>query len=381
MIKWMTSTNQFRGRTAGLLAGLLITCVVGCEFNSTKPPTAPAATQDKKMLENVVVEGGTEFNFGTMEVGQAFEHVFIVTNKNDKQITIEKGPPSCATCTSFEIEKHILKPGESMKATVKWQIKAENPEFRQFAPLMLSDGQQVRLHVVGKVIKRIVMSPSDKWDLGEMLEPQPKEFQATITSGLLEAFQVESVSNQNPALKVTVAPMTPEKLKQAGLKSGFELNAVLQPIIPIGEFTDTVTINVLDPKPIVMKVDVVALRSGAIQIFGPSWHEPMKALGLGAFDPKTGTSARLNLSTRRVDDELKVVKVKCADPRVSVEIKPDARFKDQPGEFRRYELFVKVAPSNREMVYTHMDPLLIEIETNQPLVGTISLKVRCQALL
>jgi hypothetical protein len=41
---------------------------------------------------------------------------------------------------------------------------------------------------------------------------------------------------------------------------------------------------------------------------------------------------------------------------------------------------VKVAAGNREMVYTHMDPLLIELETNQPLVGTISLKARCQAL-
>ena len=225
-----------------------------------------------------------------------------------------------------------------------------------------------------------MLSPSETWNFGDLVEGQPKEFFASVSSASLDKFEVVSVAATKPGLTLEVTPLTPEQLGKLSVKSGYQIKAVLQPTIDIGEFTDTVTVNVLEPKPIAIKVDVTARRSGPIKIFGPSWNDQMMALGLGSFEPKEGKSVSLNLSTSGVDGELKVVNVKCKDPRISVEIKPDARFKDQVGHVRRYHLIVSVKSSDHAMVHTHQDPLLVEIDTNQPLVKSISLKVRSQAL-
>lgn len=389
---WFSHEIGTRGLIAGLLAGLLIV-EAGCDSSSAKPAAAPAAattpaqaTPAGKKPAKLVVEGGDTFDFGTTEVGQEFEHTFVIKNEGDTDVKMKAGIPSCATCTSFKLERGkpdemvTLKPKESIKAFVKWHIKNENPEFRQFAPLMLDDGADLKMYVVGKVAKRIVLSPVDRWNFGDVIDGQSKEFLATITSATLDHFDIESVTNANPALKVTASPLSPEKLKELKVKSGYDLKAVLDAKIPVGDFTDRVSIKVLDPKPIPLAVEVIARRTGPIQIFGPNYNDEQMALGLGDFDPAKEFMTRLHLFTRGVSGDLAIEKVNCKDPRFSIELKPDTKFKGQSGDHRKYELILKVAASDRAAVYTRSEPLLMEIVTNQPQVGTILLKVRCQAL-
>ena len=104
------------------------------------------------------------------------------------------------------------------------------------------------------------------------------------------------------------------------------------------------------------------------------------SLSLGAFDPKEPLVARLNLFTRGVKGELKITQVTCPDERFTFEIKPDTRFKSQAGDHRRYELFVKVAASQRDAVYPLKNPLKVLIDTNQDQIGQIKLKVTAAAI-
>lgn len=382
---WFSHTIGTRSLVAGLLVGVLIVAQ-GCDSSTAQAPPAPATptpgptTPATKPAPKLVVEGGETFDFGTTEVGQEFEHVFVIKNESDSDVRLKAGVPSCATCTSFKVDKELVKPKDVVKATVTWHIKNENPEFRQFAPIMLDGGTDLKLYVVGKVVKRIVLSPADRWNIGDVIDGQAKEYLATITSATLDQFDVVSVTNSNPALKVTASPMGPEKLKELKVKSGFDLKAVLDSKIPVGDFSDRVSINISEAKELTLKVDVAARRTGPIQIFGPSYNEEQMALGLGDFDPGKDYMTRLHLFTRGVSGDLVVEKIKCKDPRFSVELKPDARFKGQTGDHRKYDLIVKVAASDRAVVYTRAEPLNIEIFTNQPQVGTIQLKVRCQAL-
>lgn len=388
---WFLNRIGTRSVVASLLAGLMI-IESGCDSSSAKPAAAPVTpatpappTPGAKAPPTLVVEGGDTFDFGTTEVGQEFEHTFVIKNEGDKPISMKAGIPSCATCTSFKLERGkpeemvTLKPKDSIKAFVKWHIKNENPEFRQFAPLMLDGGTDLKLYVVGKVTKRIVLSPVHSWNMGDLIDGQTKEFLATITSATVDHFDIESVTNTNPALKVTATPMSPEKLKELKVKSGYDLKAVLDSKIPVGDFADRVSIKVLDPKPIPLVVEVTARRSGPLQIFGPNYNDEQMAMGLGDFDPGKDFMTRLHLFTRGVSGELAIEKVNCKDPRFSVELKPDAKFKGQTGDHRKYELHIKIAASDRAVVYTRSDPLLLEIVTNQPQVGTIQLKLRCQA--
>ena len=398
MMVSFSSTFWSQRLVCGLIFGVLTSCSVGCDSTSspsTAGPTSetPPATTSAKGTESaattanpagkpkVQIIGGDTYNFGTTEVGQKFDHVFEIKNVGTAELTLEKRPPSCSTCTSFEIDKAVLKPNEIARATVKWHIQAETPEFRQYAPFKTNDLDQpdVKMYVVGKVVKRIVLEPNP-WNIGEVAEGQPKEFVGTVTSATVDKLVVESVKSGNPKLKVTATPIEAEKLAELKVKSGYYLKAVLDADIPAGEFTDQVTVRLLTPDPLELTVSATARRSGPLQIFGPGWHAERMQLALAAFDPKEPLVTRLFLNTRGIEGEMKFVKIECADDRFSFELKPDTKFKGAKGDYRRYEFFVKVAPSNRAAVYTAVNPLKVDITTNQEKIKQINMKITCQAL-
>ncbi len=378
MPKSFISRINSRVKIAGLLAGITVCCGLGCGSSSSTVPSVsapPSATGPK-----LVVVGGDTFNFGTTEIGQEFEHVFEIKNEGDADAEVTAGPPSCTTCTSFKLNKDVVKPHETLQATVRWHIKNENPEFRQYAPVEIKNGTPLKLHVVGKVAKRIVVSPSGIWNIGNVIDGHPKQFQATITSQVLDHFDIASVTSSQPTLQVTASPLSAEQLEKLKVKSGYDLNAVLSDTIGIGQFKDRVTINVLDPKPIPIIVDVNARRAGPVQIFGSNWNEEKMLLNAGSFDPKQEFITRLNLFTPGMEGELKIEQVTCVDPRFSVELKVDERFRAQSNGRLKYDLIIKVAPSHREVVYTLNQPLAISIETNQPKAKRIDMKWRSAAL-
>lgn len=339
---------------------------------TTNPAVAEPATEGEQKSPLEIV-GGDTFDFGTGEVGQEFEHVYEVKNVGKSALSVHAGKPSCSNCTSFKIDKETLQPGESLKATMNWKIINSNEIFRQHAPIGIENGEDVKLYIAGKVVNRIVVEPAMHWNLGEVGDSEGKEFHATIGTKLVDHFDVPSVTCADTALKVTATPLTEERLKAFGLKCGYDLHAVLDNSIPKGEFKDRVTINVLEPKPIRIVIEAHAQRVGPVRIFGANWTDEQSLLRGGSFDPGKEYVARLNLFVNGADGEVKVDKIKCADDRFSVEIKSDEKLQVQTNGRRKYDLFVKVAASNRSVVYSPKKPLLIAIETNQPKVGVINI--------
>ena len=391
----------FQDLLFGLMAGVWMTFVAGCDSGAkpavpsppatSAPAGAPAhpgdaptsvAARDPKGNAKVEVVGGETFDFGTRQVGEEMEHVYIIKNVGSIDLTIRMEKPSCMTCTSYDVDKPLVKPGESAKYTVKWHVKNENPEFSQYAPFSTNDPDKpmVKLFAKCQVLKRIVLEPVQVWNLGDSVEEKPTEFSATVTSAIVDQFQISEITTTNPELKVTSIPLSAAKLAELKVKTGYQLKAVLSTNIPIGNFTDKVTIKILAPEPLSLVVEANARRNGPLQIFGPNWYEERMSLSLGAFDPKEPLVARLNLFTRGVKGELKITQVTCPDERFTFEIKPDTRFKSQAGDHRRYELFVKVAASQRDAVYPLKNPLKVLIDTNQEQIGQIKLKVTASAI-
>ena len=369
----------------GLIVGVMTTCGVGCDSGTPKTPTpapsdAPAARPVGKGKAEVI--GGETFDLGTAEGGQKIDHVFEIKNVGTDTLTLKKEDVSCGKCiTTFEIDKLVLKPTEIAKATVKGIIPPENPEFRQYAPFSTDNPTQptVKMYLVGKVVKRVVLEPNP-WIIGEVLEGQPKEFTATLTSAISDKLEVKSIQTGNPQLKVTASPMPAEKLAELKVKAGYYLKAVLEANIPAGDFKDQVSLKLATPDSLDLIADATAHRSGPLQIFGPGWHAERMQLALAAFDPKEPLVTRLFLNTRGIEDELKIVKLECPDDRFSFELKPDLKFQGAKGDYRRYEFFVQVAPSNRSAIYTALTPLKVDITTNQEQIKQFQLKITCQAL-
>lgn len=389
---WSTNNIWSQRLITSICCALFATCHAGCNSSSstTPAPAAPAASKDQGTETKahpgkgpkIVVVGGETWEFGSTEVGEEFEHTFVIKNEGTADLTLKQGHPSCSTCTKFKVDKLLLKPGETANAHVTFHVTAKTAEFRQYAPVETNDPSrpEVKMYVHGKVIERLILSPVGQWDLGDINDSKPSEFVATLHSALVDKFTIESIKAEHPALTVTTTPMAAGKLKDLASKAGYDIKAVLTPTpeIPVGEFRHRILINVLTPKPVQLKVDAVAQRRGPIRIFGPNWNNDR--LGLGAFDPAEPLKVTLNLFTRGIPDDLKIVKVNCPDDRFSFEIVPVPGLKSESGDHRRYHLIVKVAPSNRPAVYTTKEPLKVSIETNQEKIGQINMKIGCQAL-
>lgn len=360
----------------------------GCENSNIGTIQGPATPTPNLKDIKLVSEGGDTFNFGTIEMGEEFEHVFTLRNNGKEAIDIIAGPPSCTTCTSFKLDKKVLQPNETAKATVKWQVLIAKPQFRQNAPIMANvhDSTDIpkpvlKLFVEGHIAQRIVVTPGvEMWAVGNTKEGEPTEFNANVVSPIVDSFQIESITTSNPAMTVTASPMTPAKLEEFHSKSGYALKLLIAPDIPVGEFKERVIMKLLTPKPATITANVAARRTGPVEIFGENWDAKKSLLTMGSFDPKQGASARLNLFTRGVKNDMVVEKFTCPNDRFTVELKRDTKLNAGTGERQKYDLLIKVAASDRSLVYTLQDPLVIELQTNQPLVGTIKIQLRCSAL-
>lgn len=392
------------GFVAIMLMGSAVLGLTGCLGGSKTEPKTEATTNSEKPLlltaegaqPKAVITGGTivpegaEYDFGATEIGEEFTHVFQIKNEGDGTLELKKGPPSCTTCTSFEVDNLTLKPGETAKVTVKWQIKAEAPVFRQHVPLTTNLPKQdetaissdIKLFVKGRVVQKLVLRPAERWDMGVVQEDQPLEFSATLYSAVVDKIDIVSMKAGKPQLTVKATPFTPEKLKELNAKCGYDLTAVLDNSVSLGEFSDKIAFNLRTPTEVTLNVDVVAKRNGPIQIYGPNWDEKHMTARLGSFDAAKDFSHRLNLYARGFSDELKFVAVdNSADPRFNVEIVPDPKFKGTVKDHRRYDLFIKYKGSNKDAAYPLKKPLVLIIKTNMPKHKEITLNIISQGML
>jgi hypothetical protein len=420
-----TATHQSR---IWLLAGCCFLGLIGCTDKAKNPDQQSAATDkgEKPLMltgseaqPKIEVSGGEriadgfEYDFGSTEVGQEFNHEFQIKNVGDGLLELTKGTASCMTCTSAVIDNDKLKPGETATFKMKWVIKSENPQFRQYVPVTANfpvlepmpgavgaDAQpmgpqpgppalgdptkpraEIRFFVKGQVVQKVMLRPTDKWDMGNVNESEPLKFSGTIYSSLLDKFEIASIKTGNPKLVVTPTPFSPEKLAELKAKVGYDLNAVLANDIPIGEFTDKVSIEIRSPNLLTLSVDIVAKRSGPIEILGNNWDSKRMLARLGSFDATKDFKQKLSLYTRGFADELKIKKITTPDPRFTAEIVPDTKFNGATKEHRRYELFIKYKGSDKEADYPLQTPLDFNIETTVPKVDVIKLKILSQGTL
>ena len=92
----------------------------------------------------------------------------------------------------------------------------------------------------------IVPEPSDRWDVGQF-----------------------------------VRTMTEEQVKERSVKSGYKIKATLEPQMPVGTFTGTVTLKVKADKESEYVIRVNGTRQGPLQILptpGTEWHPEVMAL-------------------------------------------------------------------------------------------------------
>jgi hypothetical protein len=248
-----------------------------------------------------VVEGSEEFDFGSMERESFKSHTFTIRNDGHKLLILEKGESSCR-CTTFEVAKTHLQPGESGEVKIEWQARNVSAgPFRQSATVNTNDPAhpQISFSIFGKVTFSHKVVP-DSVVFTDAAANQPHTAEVKIYSyrpGKLELVGAPQFSNSELADKIEVRtePMSEEMLhEEADAQSGLLVTITVKPGLPLGPFRQKIDLRLnLDDNPVSTITVEGNVISDIVVVGGRYWDKDNDMLRFDTLNAREGASTKL----------------------------------------------------------------------------------------
>ena len=320
-----------------------------------QPPAIIAQMQPEKPVGPEIAAKGpypkavcepTEHDFGVLPMGAEGQHVFTIRNEGeaDLELMARKEDTTCS-CTFGELSKDgKVPPGETVDVTLNWKVKLPNHEFRHRATIRTNDPDHktIDLIIKGKVEDLLQMRPSEAWEFGEVTSSEPAVMKGVIFSKSLEKFEVKDIAvSGDGRLTVQATPMSPEELKEAEAKSGYVLAATVSNKIPLGPFSETVTLTTDQETVSKLMFKVNAIRPGPLELVGPGFQSGVGALFMSEFPAKEGKTSVISIFVRDFDQPLELVDAVQTFNSVKIEMTKDPKL---TGKAQRYLLKITVPP-------------------------------------
>lgn len=319
-----------------------------------------------------VVLAEEQYNFGVMKMGDSDKHTFIVRNEGEAPLKLGTPRTTCQ-CTVSEAAKNAIPPGGEGEITLEWTPSAPTENFDKGAFISTNDPKmpEIRLVVLGRVDPLVVVEPTGTWVAGEVSGDTPIEVIGLIYSRIDENLQITAAESPNPLLTATVSPMSDEKLKEYEAKAGYQINATLSPGIPVGKFSEplTITTNSKDKEFRKIEMKVTGTRHGPVQVLptpGTKWTSSNWSLDLRRFPAADGAQATVSMFVSNLPEgeTLEFEKIDTPLPQVRLELKRDETF-TAPNR-QRYELLFRVDPGVAPAMHRGRNAVPVEVTTNHP---------------
>jgi hypothetical protein len=263
-----------------------------------KPPPLPVE-------ERVLVENGSEFNFGVMEHDETRSHTFQIRNNTDLPLGLKIIEKTCK-CTIGHLPDDAIPPHETGDIVMEWTARQYETDFRQSALIETTDPVQSRitLSVVGHVIQLVSAVPPS------LVFSDVTAGTETVQSMILRAFEAENFNveqvtwlNDSTAeyFDVTFAPMTdqssglPAHLLAAPPKSIVECKVRLKAGMPLGTFDQRMILHTNSQRVSKMEIPVMGNVVSDVQIVGPGFDHRKRILTLGVVEASAGVSKKLRI--------------------------------------------------------------------------------------
>ena len=292
------------------------------------------------------VPAETAHDFGTVIHGSKGSHVFVIKNEGQGPLRVKTGKTSCSQCTVGGVsrEDDIL-PGESVDVTIKWEIKAPNEKFRQWAEVHTTDpdNKRIQLTIEGQVDRPLRLTPEGVWGIGDLLPDEPTVVRGMLYSTILDEVTIDKFECVNPKVTVTWEPATPETLAELKAKSGLQITVRVAADSPLGPLRES--INLVTPLDggTNIPLGLTGQRSGPIEFKGPRWNSETNFLTLGEFPANKGIKSKLYLYVRDLEGELVVESIEQKYNSVKFTVPPTGKV---IGKSKLYEVEVEIPPGS-----------------------------------
>lgn len=293
----------------------------------------------------------TTFDFGASVLGAKGSHVFVIKNEGQGSLRVKTGKTSCSQCTIGKVSREDdIPPGESVEVEIKWEIKAPNERFRQWAEVFTTDPDHKRIELVieGLVDQTLRLTPEGGWSVGDLSPTEPTVVRGLLYSRLSEKIELEKFECSNPNVSVTwePLPLESEEVTQKKAKSALSIIATVAAGAPLGPFRETVKLISSDPAQSPIEFHLTGQRSGPIEFKGRGWNPENNSVVLGEFPANKGAKVKLNLYVRDLDGELEVQSIEQKHDSVKIHIPQTGRVL---GKSRMYEVEIEVPPGTSVM--------------------------------
>ncbi|MDA0833702.1 MAG: DUF1573 domain-containing protein [Planctomycetota bacterium] len=313
------------------------------------------------------------FNFGVMEPETDGEHLFTIRNDGEAALILRRGKSTCQ-CTRFDILKSEIAPGETGDILVKWKPKNADRNFEQSLQVKTNDPTQtlVKLTVSGLVEPKVVLAPNSPWNAGTYAGTDPSSPKVgTLTSRMVDDLQVESVEIEHPELvSVNLTPIAADDdlIVKEKYRSGVRIEVVLQPVIPIGSFSEKITLHTNVPQFENIDLEITGSRSGSIRIYptqGVRFDPDRMLISMGQFPSQEGKKVQLRMIINDMDEDFEISDIETDPSNLKMTMEKDPAKFDDPTR-RRFLLTFEVPPNGPSHARTFENIAKIKFKTNHP---------------
>ncbi|MDX1945336.1 MAG: DUF1573 domain-containing protein [Pirellulaceae bacterium] len=350
----------------------------------TAPSASPAVAAGPKIGTGpkLTVVNGERHDFGTMNRNAAGEHTFVVRNDGDAELVLKKGNPTCK-CTSFELDKDRLAPGESTSVHLQWKTLTSDVRFEQSAPLIVDndpDKTTIALVIEGRVID--VVRP-ERWDivLTDISANEPAHARLKIFSYKDKELAIAKQEWLNPQqadhFDARFEPLTPEEISQeAGAAGGLALLLDVRPGLPLGTIDETLRLTTsaagVEPLEIRLRGSVAT----DISLAGPRVVPEKLLVNLGQLKPADGIKTTVYLLIKGPYREETTLQITGVEPASELTAKLGEPQRDNP-RIVRYPVALSLPPGLSPVARAGDGSYaLVKIATTHPQTKELTLKVR-----
>lgn len=172
--------------------GFFICCLLRVGYRATN---RDSVTQSDEPGPNAVILADQPvFDFGTMQKGKAFTHVFSLQNVSDHEVTISKVRAECG-CSTTELSQKVIQPSGSVPLTVSVSLRHLRGNVEKRVVLTIDHPDQPVLVVKTKgFVKTDYTVEPLKLDFGEVLADQPLKGTVEISSTKSRPFKILKIN-------------------------------------------------------------------------------------------------------------------------------------------------------------------------------------------
>jgi len=344
----------------------------------------------------VEVIGGTSHDFGVMEPNEEGEHVFLVKNIGDADLSLRVGASTCK-CTVGELGKETLPPGEQTEVRMSWTVKTNESSFGQSAELRTNDPSKVaiRFEIKGKVVREVQVSPEEV-TFGEVAAGENIEFEVRVFSFLDEKvspgeakFQDEEIRELTEVQVEEFKPSAEDGLNE-GARQGFLVSAKINPGLKQGPVNQNISLELLpegaggevdDADKKFVYIPVTGRIVGALSMLPNSKLRGVSGGGyifdFGKIGPQDSLTAKSFVSLKGQQKDATELSIGEISPAEHIEAEladPIGR-----GQMALYGLTLKLKPGSEKVERLGMnkdDYGYVIIESNNPKVPPMKLRLK-----